>query len=177
MSHPPFHFEADGVDPTSMQAFRAFKRAMMLHRRLLLATFADTPMHPAQASCLQALGHRDGMSQSDLAELLHVSRPSVTTMLQRLEAGGTIERRPDSTDSRITRVYLTDEGRTMAERMHDGFVEMLTGSMGSLSDDDKRELTRILTGLNDRVEDLLVERGASATPRHHFEHEEGTPLR
>lgn len=162
MTHPVFEFDPEEIDDATMQAFRAFKRAMMLHRRLLMATFAEEHMHPAQAGCLQALAHRDGMSQSDLAEILHVSRPTVTTMLQRMEAAGVIERRADEADSRITRVYLTEAGRALAERMHAGFVDMLSVSMGSMSDADKREFTRILGGVNDHVEAVLKERGVGA---------------
>lgn len=159
MTHPVFDFDPAEVGDDSMDAFRAFKRAMMLHRRLLMSTFAEEHIHPAQAGCLQALAHRDGISQSDLAEMLHVSRPSVTTMLQRMESAGMIERRDDESDSRITRVYLTDEGQALAERMHAGFVDMLNVSMGSMPDGDKREFTRILSAVNEHVESVLKERG------------------
>lgn len=159
MAHPEFEFDPPDVDTATMDAFRAFKRAMMLHRRLLMSTFAEERIHPAQAGCLQALAHRDGIGQSELAEMLHVSRPSVTTMLQRMESSGVIERRPDPADSRITRVYLTDEGRALADRMRAGFVDMLNVSMGSMPGADKREFTRILGTLNDHVESILKERG------------------
>jgi len=157
-----FEFDPEEIDGATMEAFRAFKRAMMLHRRLLMATFAEENMHPAQAGCLQALAHRDGMSQSDLAEMLHVSRPTVTTMLQRMESAGVIERRPDESDSRVTRVYLTDAGRALAGRMHAGFVDMLNVSMGTMSDADRGEFTRILGAINDHVESVLKERGVGA---------------
>ena len=176
MSLSPFDFSAEGVDEASIESFRAFKRAMMLHRRLLMATFAEEPMHPAQAGCLQVLAHHDGISQSDLAEMLHVSRPSVTTMLQRMEQAGTIERRADEADSRITRVYLTEQGNALAARMHTGFAEMLKTSVGWLPDDDKREFTRILTELNDHIESLLKERGLNAPMHHHHGHDEGNTL-
>jgi len=159
MAHPEFEFDPGEVDTATMEAFRAFKRAMMLHRRLLMSTFAEERIHPAQAGCLQALAHRDGIGQSELAEMLHVSRPTVTTMLQRMESGGVIERRPDPVDSRITRVYLTDEGRALADRMHAGFVDMLNVSMGWMPDGDKAEFTRVLGAINDHVETVLKERG------------------
>jgi len=159
MTHPELEFDLQEIDAATMESFRAFKRAMMLHRRLLMSTFAEEHIHPAQAGCLQVLAHRDGMSQSDLAEMLHVSRPSVTTMLQRMEGAGLIERRPDEADSRITRVYLTEAGRTLADRMHAGFVDMLNVSMGSMPDADKAEFTRILGTINDHVESVLKERG------------------
>ena len=160
MTHPELEIELEEIDRATMDAFRAFKRAMMLHRRLLQSTFSDERIHPAQAGCLQALAHRDGMSQSDLAEMLHVSRPSVTTMLQRMEGAGLIVRRADEADLRITRVYLTDGGHALADRMRAGFVDMLNVSMGSMPDADKREFSRILGTLNDHIESVLKERGA-----------------
>lgn len=173
MTHPAFEFDPAEVDSASMEAFRAFKRAMMLHRRLLMATFADENIHPAQAGCMQALAHRDGMSQSDLAEMLHVSRPSVTAMLQRMEGSDLIERRSDEADSRVTRVFLTPRGREIAGRMHDGFVDMLNISMGWMPDADKRELARILGAVNEHVEHALKERGVG--PWTHPTHGEENP--
>lgn len=172
MSHPHFDLPLEGIDATTMDSFRAFKRAMMLHRRLLMSSFSEEPLHPAQAGCLQALVHRDGMGQSDLADQLHVSRPTVTMMLKRMESSGLIERRADAADSRITRVYLTEDGRRLAAKMHEGFSEMLNTSIGWLPEADKRELTRILGSVNDHVEQVLKERGAWAHP--HARHHEGT---
>jgi DNA-binding MarR family transcriptional regulator len=165
--HPPF----DSVDEKSMEAFRAFKRAMMLHRRLLMSTFSEQPLHPAQAGAVQALAHNDGMSQSDLADVLHVSRPTVTTMLKRMEAAGIVERRADDADARITRVYLSEGGRHIAERMHEGFSDLLNTSIGWLSDEDKDDLARILGKVNDHVEHVLKQRGVGHWVHPHAHHD------
>jgi DNA-binding MarR family transcriptional regulator len=171
VSHPLFETGFEGVDPASVDAFRAFKRAMMLHRRLMMATFSETPMPPAQAGCLQVLAHRSGISQSDLAELLHVSRPAVSTMLHRMESAGMIERRADEADSRVTRVYLTDEGRGLSARMHESFAEVLNTSIGWMPETDKREFARILTAINGHVAALLDERGVAGWTHPHHEDE------
>jgi len=166
--HPPvFNFDMPGVDPSSVEAFRAYKRSMMLHRRLMMASFAGEEMHPAQAGCLQALSHHDGMSQSDLAEMLHVSRPTVTTMLQRMESAGVIERRDDASDSRVTRVYLTSEGRRLDEHTRTVLADMLNVSLGQLTAEDRGELTRLLNVMNAKIEAALVERGVSASGHPH----------
>lgn len=174
----PHHlFDDDHPHPSGsgFEAFKALKRSMMLNRRLLGTLLADDEMHPAQAGCLQALSHHDGMSQSDLATALHVSRPTVTTMLQRMEASGTIVRRADEDDSRITRVYLTDSGRATAERMREVLVEVLRLSLGSLSEDERAELARLLTAINDNMEAALAERGC-ATGSCQSAHEGGEGL-
>lgn len=171
MTHPPFRQHGAGgphIDPLSAEALHAFKLSMMLHRRLLTAVLSgEQPLHPAQAGCVQVLAHHDGLSQSDLADALHVSRPSVTTMLQRMEASGIVERRPDDADSRITRVYLTAEGRQLADRMRQAFADMAAASVDRLSEDDRRALARILGTLNEQVIAALAERGVSVCTHPH----------
>jgi DNA-binding MarR family transcriptional regulator len=83
-------------------------------------------------------------------------------MLQRMESAGLIERRSDEADSRVSRVLLTAQGRESADRMHVGFIDVIDVSMGSMPDADKRELTRILTDVNNHVDQVLKERGVGA---------------
>ena len=155
----PFEITLEGVDPLSVEVFRAFKRSMVLNRHLMMAALTDEDTHPAQAGCLLALSRADGISQSDLAVMLHVSRPTVTTMLQKMEAAGTIERRADEADQRVTRLYLTDAGRTQAERMRAVHAEVIAGTIGELAAHDRRELLRLLEDLNARAAARLREAG------------------
>ena len=155
----PFDLALEGVDPLSLQVFRAFKRSMVLNRHLVMARLSGEDAHPAQAGCLLTLSRADGMSQSDLAALLHVSRPTVTTMLQKMEAAGTIERRTDEADQRVTRLYLTKAGRELAERMRAVHAEIINDTVGRLAEAERSELLRLLESLNERAVELLHEDG------------------
>ena len=155
----PFDPVLEGVDPLSVDVFRAFKRAMVLNRRLMVSALADEDAHPAQAFGLLALSRTDGLSQSDLASALHVSRPTVTTMLQKMEAAGTVERRADEHDQRVTRLYLTPQGRQVAERMRAVHAQVIDATIGSLSESDRRELLRLLQALNEHAAAMLHESG------------------
>ncbi|PKQ21078.1 MAG: hypothetical protein CVT66_01050 [Actinobacteria bacterium HGW-Actinobacteria-6] len=145
------HHRIEGVDPLSAEVFRAFKSQMVLNRRLMTKMFTVETMHPAQAMCLRALSREDGISQTDLADALHVSRPTVTTMLQKMEAAGVIERRDDEHDARLTRIYMTEAGRAMSERFHALFADSISASVGQMPEDDRRELVRLLDDLNEHV--------------------------
>ena len=61
------------------------------------------------------LGHLarqgDAWKMSDFAEALCVSKTAVTKLVDRLEAGGFVERRPSPADGRVTNVRLTTRGR------------------------------------------------------------------
>lgn len=89
------------------------------------------------------------MSQRDLAEVLHVSRPRVTGILQELERSGAVMRSPDEHDQRLTRVYLTADGRRRAGEIHAVFAASLGRTIGAMTEADRRELERLLNILAD----------------------------
>lgn len=53
----------------------------------------------------------DGKTPAELARAFQVSKATMTHTLQRLEARGLVELRPDPRDGRSKRVHLTDAGR------------------------------------------------------------------
>ena len=68
-------------------------------------------MTRAQWMILARLSQTPGLSQRELAEYLEVEPITVARLVDRLEAAGQVERRPDPVDRRIWRLHLTDLGR------------------------------------------------------------------
>jgi DNA-binding MarR family transcriptional regulator len=68
-------------------------------------------LYRGQQFALQALWQQEGLTHSELAEWLNVSPATVTNMLKRMEKAGLVERRRDTEDERVSRVYLTEAGR------------------------------------------------------------------
>jgi len=65
-------------------------------------------MTRAQWGILIWLERQPGISQKELAELLEVEPITVARLIDRLEARGMVERRPDPRDRRIWRLHLKD---------------------------------------------------------------------
>lgn len=59
----------------------------------------------------------EGMIQSDLARLLKVGKVTVGGLIDRLEASGQVERRPDPLDRRFKRLFITDRGYEVIAQM------------------------------------------------------------
>jgi len=152
------------VDPLSYRVFQAFMRTLHLHRQLMARTLVEDGSHPGQAVCLRVLAAHDGMSQRDLGRALHLTPPTVTTMLQRMERAGIVERRPDETDQRLTRVRLTAEGRKLEERLRGIFARYISQALDSMTQDDRRELERLLSLLADNTARALAAAGAGEAP-------------
>lgn len=62
-------------------------------------------------------------SQRMLERRMYLSNPTVTGILNRLEAKGLIERTRDRQDARIKRVCLTQAGTLIRMRVNDGMEE------------------------------------------------------
>jgi MarR family transcriptional regulator for hemolysin len=63
-------------------------------------------MTRAQWGILIWLERQPGLSQKELAEILEVEPITVARLIDRLEARGMVERRPDAKDRRIWRLHL-----------------------------------------------------------------------
>lgn len=157
VGEPQRHRDLRGTEdpPLAWQVFRAFHRAIHAHRQLMVQIMAERDISPAQALCMRVLGHNDGVSQRDLAEILRVSRPTVTVMVQKMEKAGLVERRVDMADQRYTRIYLTDEGWHAHADMHELLDEFVAETIGPLSEEDQRELERLLGLLNENMNAAL----------------------
>lgn len=135
---------APDVDATTAIVMREFMLLGRLQRQQMHRAFAKQLMHPGQAVCIAVLAHRGEMAQSELAEALVLSRPSVTRLLQRMERGGLVHRRTDESDQRQTLVELTPTGRELQHRMYEASADFATGTLARLSADDRADLARIL---------------------------------
>lgn len=88
-------------------------------------TLIDQYMKPlgitrSQWSVMSALSRAndEGLMQADLARLLDVGKVTVGGLVDRLQATGHVERRPDpSGDRRVKRVYITEQGYQVLEKM------------------------------------------------------------
>ena len=67
----------------------------------------------SQCQVLAHLARQEGIAQSGLADILEVEPITLTRILDRLEGGGLVERRPHPTDRRIRQLYLTAEARPL----------------------------------------------------------------
>jgi len=85
----------------------------------------------AQWWALMHIYRREGVTQTELATIMQMGRASTGSLLERLEAKGWIERRPDATDSRLRRVYLSPPVVPVFSVMQDEgaalFCRLMTG--------------------------------------------------
>jgi len=71
----------------------------------------------AQYYLLAKLSRHEGINQVGLADLLEVEPISLARLVDRMEAAGWLQRRPDPADRRARRLYLTPKSRPVIDRI------------------------------------------------------------
>jgi DNA-binding MarR family transcriptional regulator len=132
-----------------MQLWTAFLRA---HRALTAALEAELRVAADMAldeyDVLTQVRQRGAMRMSELADLVLISRPSTTRVVDRLAQRGWLRRAQDEIDRRVVLVKLTPAGRraqVVAEQRHLAGVNLWVGQ--PLADHDVGALRQALEAL------------------------------
>ena len=95
---------------------------------------------PALATALATIGREGPITLSRLAAEEHVTPPTVTKLVDRLEERGFVSRRIDPTDRRVCRVTITRAGVKQLESIRVRRTAWLADRLSSLPADDLERL-------------------------------------
>ena len=95
-----------------------------------------------------------GIQPSELGEMLRLTRPAVTTLVNSLEEHHLVERINDDEDRRVVFVRPTEQGLALVKQVKAGFAQHVAEIMDYLGPEDGQELVRITR----RVRRFLEER-------------------
>ena len=96
---------------------------------------------PTRLAALWALTRfPDGVRQGDLAELMNMSAPSMTRLVEILGDAGWIERARDPEDQRALRIALSPQGRATLETLQDESATQLSSELEDLTPQERAAL-------------------------------------
>jgi len=101
-------------------------------------------LYCGQHFVLCCLWKNEGMTHSELAEQLRVRPATITNGLQRMEKAGLVERRPDSKDQRVSRVYLTGAGREIRGAVEQVWEELENQTFAGFGPEERAQLYGLL---------------------------------
>lgn len=113
---------------------------------------AELDLAPVQAKALHELNVEPPISMRELAERLKSDPSNVTGLIDRLEARGLVERRPDPNDRRIKGLALTAAGARLRERLL-ARLYSAPPAVAALPESDQRCLRDVLQRVLSRASD------------------------
>lgn len=94
------------------------------------------------------------MKVSDISQILKVTPPTVTQILNILEKDGLVERTMDPEDRRVVKVKLTPAGIEATEIAKKAFTESFTGLIDYLGEEESEKLADLLNKVQHYFNDL-----------------------
>lgn len=111
----------------------------------LSRALAQMDLTAAQGQIIGFLTHRkEPPCSRDVEEAFHLSHPTVSGLLARLEKKGFIEFRPDPADRRCKRIYILPKGNACHETMHRIIAENEEKMVAGFSEEEKEQFAALL---------------------------------
>jgi DNA-binding MarR family transcriptional regulator len=126
-----------GVHPVLPSLALAFKRMLTTIER-------ESGIGGMKWFLLTVLDRRDGLSQGEFTQEHELDPSRVTRTAQSLEADGLIRRERDVEDNRVMRMYLTEEGSRVLDRLPEINEQLRSRVHSVLSEEEFEELRRML---------------------------------
>ncbi len=114
----------------------------------------------SQCKVLVRLEKNEGVSQARLAELAELEPMAIVRILDRMEADGLLERRPDPADRRARRLYLTRKAKPLLDRIWHVSELTRAETLAGISRQDRESFMTLLERMHANVraiEDQPVE--------------------
>lgn len=103
----------------------------------------------------EAAQENRAVSQNDLAQVLHVSDPTITASLKSLERQGYVAREPDPADMRRKLPVLTPLGEEVAMQSRKCVEQVSEVMLGGFTETEKEQLVAYLQRMQQNVEQLI----------------------
>ena len=140
-----------------------------LVRRMFNSRARNTGLTQPQWQAMFTISHNPGINQISLADLLEIHPITLTQQLDRMQAAGWVERRPDPNDRRATCLFITPKGRPVLEKLRAIGTDVLNIGFGDVDPKLREKMVDALITVRNRfVANDTVKRssGKPATKRH-----------
>jgi DNA-binding MarR family transcriptional regulator len=103
-----------------------------------------TGLTRAQWAVLAYVARNEGSNQAALADMLDIEPITLVRLLDKLEAAALVERRPDPSDRRVRRLFLTEATGPLLEQLQQLAAETRETALAGLNEAERRQLTDLL---------------------------------
>lgn len=126
-------------------------RLVHAHRNMIRQKIHALGLHRGQPHVMFALQAHPGLSNSEMAQFLAITPATLTNKVKRMEKSGLVIRQRDPEDERVSRIYLTEQGSGLMEKLHQTMFEMENILLEGFSDPEikilKNQISKVLQNI------------------------------
>jgi len=120
------------------------RRAFLNIAALFSLRMEKYALRPVDYTALTLVNTNPCITPKRLAQAINVAPPNLGPLLERLEARGLLERRPNPSDKRSQVVVLTDEGRALCARADKTAAQLENEATSMLTQEERAVLLHLL---------------------------------
>lgn len=128
-----------------------FLEIQRLHYYRTHVLLDEIGVYHGQPPMLFILSKKDGQSQKELADMLNVKASTITVMLKRMEKANLVVRKQDDEDQRISRVYITEEGKDLCKKAGIVMNNIEKECFGNFTTEEQVILRRLFLQMKDNL--------------------------
>lgn len=113
----------------------------------------------SQLWAMTELSLQPGLRVSDIAERLSIKNATASNMLDKIQSKNLIERKRESDDQRVVRIYLTDKGKKLLNESNVPTQGAVLSALGLMATKDVNKLNESLSML---IDNMLANESLSA---------------
>jgi DNA-binding MarR family transcriptional regulator len=113
--------------------------------------FAASGLSPNSAFLLMAVFEKEGISQKELGEILHLQPSTVTRLIEKLIIKGLISSR---VDGRLSLIFATDKGRALDGSINECWDNLRKRYSALMGEKEGDELSHQLFTVSDQLENI-----------------------
>ena len=121
-----------------------------LVRRMFNSRARNTALTQPQWQAMFTISHNPGINQVSLADLLEIHPITLTQQLDRMQAAGWVERRPDPNDRRATCLFITPKGKPVLEKLRAIGTDVIEVGFGDIDTRLREKMVDALVSVRDR---------------------------
>jgi DNA-binding MarR family transcriptional regulator len=123
------------------------KKLNILHRIFVHTASSNNGLHYGQLPILEYVQKHERCSQRELADIMHVSPPSIATSIKRMQKAGLLEKKVSEDDLRFTHITITPKGQELANRCRMEFDKIDEQMFKGFSEEEKEQFCNYLDRL------------------------------
>jgi MarR family transcriptional regulator, transcriptional regulator for hemolysin len=117
---------------------------------------------------INRLHRRPGATQSELADMLEVEKATAGRMVDRMEKKGWVARRPDASDRRVNRLFLTAEADLIQVQLAQIAERTVDDALDLLSTHEREQFSDWMRLVKRRLQAMLEPELAAIEPAEEF---------
>ncbi|WNS42559.1 MarR family transcriptional regulator [Paenibacillus sp. MMS20-IR301] len=95
----------------------------------------------------------EGLKVSEISRFLGLTPPTVTQLINSLEAKQMLQRQPDPSDRRVVRIKLTEQGKIITRRAREHMDATLNKMVEYLGEEESDHLAELLLKVHNFMEE------------------------